>query len=412
MIEPELVRQIRELARVGWGAKRIAKTLGVARNTIRRYLRGGAEAESQQRPLARRLDPTAMAEALRLYQGPAAGNAVVTRRLLRERGITVSLRTLQRVLAPQRQAARAAQLATVRFETAPGHQMQIDFGQKRVLLGGLVAVVYLFVAVLSYSRRIFVRAFLSQRQDDWREALVGAFQHFGGLPQTLLLDNDGALVLARDRETQAARLHPAFAAFCRDWGVVPRICRPYRARTKGKTESGVKYVKGNALAELEFPSFAALEAHLRAWTEEADTRVHGTTHEIPRERFEREERRALRPLPAMPLPIRERHLLRRVANDCLVDVDTIRYSVPHRLVRERVEVLVGAEEVRILHGGELVARHRRGQEPHARIIEPSHYQGLWRRAEAAAAPVAPRSALQAQGRTLADYAAIIEGGDR
>ena len=106
----------------------------------------------------------------------------------------------------------------------------------------------------------------------------------------MLVDNARALILGRDTETGVVHVHPAFSAFCADWGVAPRACRPYRARTKGKTESGVGYVKRNAIAGRSFDSFAALEAHLATWMIDADTRIHGTTHERPLDRFERDER--------------------------------------------------------------------------------------------------------------------------
>jgi transposase len=404
MLAPEIVRQIQDLAGMGWGAKRIAKETGVARRTVRRYVRGALAGE-QRRPAAWTLDEASRALAAELLDGPAQGNAVVVRRLLGERGIAVPLRTLQRVLAPHRQARRAAELATIRFETAPGHQMQIDFGEKLVSIAGSAVRVHLFVAVLGYSRRLFTRASLSQRQDDWREGLAGAFRHFGGVPRTLLLDNAGALVVGRDRAAGAARLHPAFEAFCRDWSVEARVCQPYRARTKGKTEAGVGYVKRNALAGIEFASFAALEAHLGRWMFEADQRVHGTTRERPYDRFERDERVALRPLPANPLPVRQRRLTRRVASDCFVDVDTIRYSVPHVLVRRTVEVLVGDDAVTIFDGSTVVARHRRGSEPHARVIIPAHFDGLWRRPD----EIVPVQPGLPPGRSLADYAAVIGG---
>jgi hypothetical protein len=200
--------------------------------------------------------------------------------------------------------------------------MQIDFGEKHVAIGGQRVRVFFMTSVLGYSRRMFVKAFLSQRQNDWREGLVGAFRHFGGVTQTLLMDNAGALVVGRDATTQTVTFHPAFAQFCRDWDVTPRACRPYRARTKGKTEAGVKYVKRNAIAGRAFESFAAMEAHLTQWMREADQRVHGTTHEVPAVRFERDEHKALRPLPTRALPVRERRISRRVATDCFVDVDT------------------------------------------------------------------------------------------
>ena len=410
MVAAEVVRQMAQLAQLGWGAKRIARELGVARNTVRRYLRG-ARAEVQEHLAARRLDEAARAEALRLYDGEAEGNAVVVARLLREQSIAASVRTVQRAVEERRRSQRASQVATVRFETAPGEQMQVDVGQRLVSIAGNLVRVFFVCAVLGFSRRLFVRAFLSARQDDWREGIAGAFERFGGVPRTLLIDNDGALVIGRDEATQTARLHPAFAAFCRDFGVEARVCRPYRARTKGKTESGVKYVKRNAIAGRAFGSFAEFEGHLDGWMREADERVHGTTHQRPIDRFRREEAAALRPLPANPLPLRERHLHRKVANDALVDVDTVRYSVPHRLVRTGVEVLVGESEVRIYSGAELVATHARTIEPHTSVIDFAHYRGLWRAPPQLPAAESPR-ALEALGRSLADYEAAVLGGMR
>src|SRR5256885_16884710 len=127
-------------------------------------------------PAAGQLDAPARAEALRLFDGPAEHNAVVVMQLLRERGVAATERVVQKVVAPRRRELRALQLATVRYETAPGHQMQVDFGQKRVRIGERTVVVHLLVAVLSYSRRIFVKAFLAERGDDWREGIAEAFR--------------------------------------------------------------------------------------------------------------------------------------------------------------------------------------------------------------------------------------------
>ena len=381
MVDPEIVKQIRALAALGWGKKRIARELGVARNSVKRYVREGEAAETQTRPGAWTLDAEQQALARSLLDGPAAGNGVVVQRLLAQQAVDVPLRTLQRVLAPHRQDKRAAELATVRFETAPGHQMQIDFGEKWISIGGVRTKVHLFVAVLGYSRRIFVRASLSQRQDDWREGLAGAFRAFGGVTHKILIDRAGALVVGADRETGSAHVHPAFAAFCKDWGVDVSACRPYRARTKGKTESGVGYVKRNAIAGISFTSFAALEAHLAQWCVDADRRIHGTTHERPIDRFERDERAALRPLPSPVLPVRERRVTRRVATDCFVDVETVRYSVPHRFVKRSVEVLVAEHEVIVFDGSVEIARHPRVREPHQRVADPRHFEGIFRQRE-------------------------------
>lgn len=223
----------------------------------------------------------------------------------------------------------------------------------------------------------------------------------------MLGDNARALVVAHDRAAQTVTFHPAYAAFCKDWGVIPRACGPYRARTKGKTESGVKFVKRNALAGRCFASQAELDAHLIAWMDRIDQRVHGTTKEAPLARFERDERQALQPLPQRPMPARERRLQRRVAHDTYVDVDTVRYSVPHRIVREHVAV--GEHDVRIFHGGQLVAAHARSREPHAIVTDRTHLAGLWRPSDVEAPPDSP-SALTSLGRSLAEYANVITAG--
>jgi transposase len=402
---------MRELATRGWGIKRIARELRVARNTVRSYLRRPREAGHQERPEARVLDDNARTKAVQLFSGRAEGNAVVVQRMLAATGVEASVRTVQRSVAKHRREQRIAQLATVRFETAPGQQMQIDFGEKRVRVAGLLIKVHFLVAVLCFSRRIFVKAFLGERQDDWLEGIACAFRHFGGVPRVLLGDNPKALVLEHNRAAATVTFHPAYTAFCRDWGIEPRACQPYRARTKGKTESGVKYVKRNAVAGEEFASFAALETHLASWMTEADRREHGTTHELPSVRFEREERDALRPLPENPLPARQQRLVRRVANDALVDVATVRYSVPHRLVRDRVEVVVGETEVRIFHGSTLVAKHARSREPFAVISDPAHYDGLWRRSRTLD-EVAVTSPPSPTARSLEVYAAALAEGAR
>ncbi len=406
MVDPEVVRQIRALRELRWGIRLIARELEISRGTVRRYLRGGEGADIQRRPAARRLSDEQRAEIVRLFDTTAEGNAAVVQQLLAERGVDVQLRVVQRILAPHRKERRAKELATVRFETAPGHQLQIDFGEKQVWIGAHRVRVLLFVAVLSYSRREFVRAFRSQRHDDWREGLAAAFNHFGGTTQTVLVDNARALVVERDVEKRTVRLHPAFEAFCRDWGITARACQPYRARTKGKTERGVGYAKSNALAGRRFESWAELDAHLERWMVMADDRIHGTTREQPRLRFERDEAHALRALPARPLPVRQRRLARRVANDCFVDVDTVRYSVPHRLARQAVEVLVGDHEVIVFDGTQVVARHTRCDEPHRRVVDTSHFEGLCR---VTTTDRVIGTALQTYGRTLDDYAEALGG---
>jgi transposase len=410
MLAPEDVDRIFELSGQGLGSKRIARELGVSRNSVRRYL-AGATAGFHQRPAARRLDDATLREVHQLFGTVAEGNTVVIQQELARRGIPAELRTLQRAVATLRQEQRAEALATVRFETPPGQQLQIDFGEKLVRIAGQPVKVYLMTAVLGHSRRLYCRAFLAQRQDDWLEGLEGAFRHFGGLTEQILCDNASPLVTSHDRQTGAVVWNPGFEAFCRDRGLTARACRPRRARTKGKIERGVGYVKHNALAGRSFASFAELERHLAVWmVEVADQRIHGTTKERPIVRFQRDERQALRPLPTRPLAVRTRRLKRRVSTDCFVDIDTIRYSVPYRHVRETVEVVVQQEQVEIWLRGSCIARHVRCHEPHRLVRIPAHFEGLFRHEAETPAPAVFEVPGDPVSRPLSIYAELVEGG--
>lgn len=199
VIEGDVVTAIRTLAERGVGKKTIAREVGVALNTVRRYLRQPLAAGVQTRPAARRLSDEDRRTARKLYEGAAAGNAVVVQRLLAGRDVTVSVRTVERAVADIRQAQRASALATVRVETPPGDQLQVDFGQKRVRIAGVRVRIFLLVAVLSYSRRLFVKPFLNERGADWREGIAAAFAHFGGVGHRL-------------RRRRLGRRHPRSAA--------------------------------------------------------------------------------------------------------------------------------------------------------------------------------------------------------
>jgi transposase len=417
MQTPEDVQAMLKLASLGWGTKRIAAEMGCSRNTVRRYLRQDGWQPYRAPPRPGRLNEHAhwLAERFRQHRGNCD---VVRQELQRELGIAVSLRTVERAVAHLRREVLAQGIATVRFETPPGHQLQIDFGTVRVPVAEETLKVHLFVATLGYSRRTYVSVFLHERQSAWLHGLEGAFRHFGGLPRELLLDNARALVNDHDAQTREVSFNDRFHAFCRYWGVSPRACAPYRARTKGKDERGVGYVKRNAIAGHRFASLEDLQAHLARWMREvADVRVHGTTGEAPMARFEREERAALRPLPAKAPFLQVRELTRRVHSDACVELDTNRYSVPWKLIGESVTVVVADRQVRVLYAGQEVACHAQSTLRRTTVIERGHLVGIvgahlagvsWLpRAAAAPAMAAPVSAELL--RPLQEYERVLGG---
>ena len=415
MKAPDEVSAMLRLRGLGWGSKRIAAELGCARNTVRHWLAQGEWRACASPSRSKKLD--GLSEWLRERFRRHAGNAdVVRQELVEEKNISVSLRTVERAVAPLRRELVAAARATVRFETQPGEQLQIDFGERRVVIGGIAVKVYLFVATLGYSRRLHVRAYGHQKQNNWFDGMESAFGAFGGVPCEVLLDNAKALILLHDRSSREVVLHPRLHAFASHWRFRIRACAPYRARTKGKDERGVGYVKSNAIAGRRFASWSAMEAHLEAWTREvADARVHGTTGEPPMLRFARDEAAALRPLGGTPPFITARDLLRRVGADCAIEVDGNSYSVPWRLIGERVRVTVGSGAVRVLHAGREVAVHTELNGRHGRSTDDRHLAGIvgTKTKPIHAIPgaeevlaVAPPSLL----RPLAEYEAAIGGG--
>jgi len=419
MQTPEDVQAMLKLASLGWGAKRISRELGCSRNTVRSYLRqGGWQPYRSPRRLGRLTGHQDwLAERFRQHRGNCD---VVRQELQREHGITVSLRTVERAVTHLRREVLAQTAATVRFETLPGHQLQIDFGTVRVPVADEQVKVHLFVATLGYSRRTYVAMFLHERQSAWLQGLEGAFRHFGGTPREVLIDNARALVNDHDAQTREVAFNDRFHAFCRYWGVAPRACAPYRARTKGKDERGVGYVKRNAIAGHRFASLEELQAHLVRWMREvADVRIHGTTAEPPIGRFERDERQALAPLAAKAPFLQVRELSRRVHTDACIELDTNRYSVPWKLIGETVTVIVAERQVRVQYAGQEVACHAQNAARRTSIIERSHLVGIvgahlvgvsWLPRSNTPASSTPPSAPAELLRPLAEYETALGGG--
>jgi transposase len=399
MLESEAVREMFTLRRLGWGAKRIARELGIARNTVRDWLRKGTnrhyEAPARAPVLAEHLPW------LRERFRAGVRNGDVFRQELADRGVVVSLRTVNRALKPLRREVALASRATVRFETPPGRQIQVDFGEKWLEIGGVAQKRFVFVATLGYSRRTYALVLGSMRQRDWITGMEGAFRHFGGVPQEILCDNAKPLVLRQ--QGGKAVFHPEFAAFCSHWGARPRACQPYRARTKGKVENGVGYVKGNALGGQRFEDDDHLDRHLVAWMREvADQRVHGTTHERPADRFLHAEQAALTPVGSHPSYLHQRRFLRKVSTDARVDVDTNRYSVPLPFIGEDVEVVIEADRLQLHWRDRIIAEHGVAPGRHQVVEDPAHVgtlaPGTWK--------LGPSLGIQ---RDLAEYEKVVGG---
>jgi Mu transposase-like protein/integrase-like protein len=229
--------------------------------------------------------------------------------------------------------------------------------------------------VLGYSRRLYVEFTHDQRLATLLACHQHAFDWFGGLTEEILYDNPKTVVLKRDWDGRGITWHPQFWEFAQYYGFTPRLCRPYRAQTKGKVESGIKYVKRSFVHGRPLPAWEALNPAVQEWVlTVADQRCHGTTFRQPAEAFRAER---LHSHLARPPYVLQTSLLRTVARDCLVTVETNRYSVPATYVGRTVEVQWGADAtVQIYHQGVLIATHQRVKGQHQLCVDPAPYAAL------------------------------------
>lgn len=291
------------MARRGEGVREIARQLGCSRNTVRRYLRDEqAQRYGPRQPRACKLDAYKAYLSERVEQAhPRWIPATVLLREIRERGYDGGVSQLKAWLAPLK---RVEPEPVVRFETPPGKQMQVDFTTVRRGREPLLAL----VATMGYSRASFVKFTVREDAATLCAGLREALDYFGGVPEHVLFDNTKAVVIERDAYGPGLhRWNAELMALAEACGFTPRLCRPYRAKTKGKVERFNAYLKGSFVVPLAATLEAAglkLDAavanvHVRRWLDEvANARVHATTKAIPARRLA-EERAVMLPAPAL-----------------------------------------------------------------------------------------------------------------
>ena len=254
----------------------------------------------------------------------------------------------------------------------PAQAMQVDWGEcGRVQVGTTTRKVSVFVATLCYSRLMFIEFTLSQRKAEFYRGVVNALNFFGGSPRAIIFDNLKAAVL--NGSGRAACFHPEFLALCGYFCLQPIACQRRDPESKGIVERGVGYVKHNALAGrgddlIRFDDYLALAP---IWRDQvANVRMHEASRERPVDRFQK-ERSLLRALPAIPFDTDE--VVPAVVNSqARIEFDSNRYSTPPQFVRRPVTIRANRDEIRVLHEGQVVARHARCYERRQLIVLADH----------------------------------------
>jgi transposase len=354
MVGRERWEEIRRLADARETVSAIARRLDLDRKTVRSWVQKEAWAPYRRTVRGEQL-LDAHAAFLRERAAAVQYSAqILFQELRQEQGYEGSYATVRRFVRPLRDAACHADLTWTRFETPPGQQSQVDWGQARVWFGAQPVVRHIFVLTLGFSRRSVYVPCLDEALGTFLEAHETAFEYFGGHTQEHLYDRARTVCHPADGST---RWNVTFKAFAAYWSFEPRLCRPYRAQTKGKVEAGVKYFRRNFLPGRTFRDDVDFQEQLAVWTREvADVRVHGTTHERPIDRFAAEAS-VLMATAGQPSFRHEAVQRRIVADDYLVSFETNRYSVPFRLIGQDVEVRRQQGQLEIRHRGALVATH-------------------------------------------------------
>jgi len=350
----------------GLSIRAISKELGIARNTVRGYVRQDAPGIARERAdtsRRKRLDEHRPYIEHQLRRYPRLSAVKIARRLREKVGeLSVSDRSLRRYVGRLKETLAVAQPRYYEpvLDLVPGVQCQVDPGELRgVVIGGVERPVYFVVFVLSYSRLMHVGLSLRPIDTECFIALHDeALRAFGGVPEECVYDQTKMVVIAE--QFRELTVNERFHRYATTAGFAVQACRGYDPESKGKVEAGVKYVKRDCLYGETFADEADLRGHVRQWLDDvANVRTHGTTGRQPREHFAAEERAHLRGYQPPAALARTASARRKVDKTGLISWRANKYTVPMRYQRGVVDVAEDGDGLDIIDAdsGEVVARH-------------------------------------------------------
>lgn len=372
MIKLREIVMIHELKQQGPSIAEISRRLGRDPKTVRKYINTGMEPPVYGPRCVKGslLDPfkNYLRERISAYPGLSA------KRLLREikeldyQGSYTILTDFLRTVRPVEDKKMER-----RFETPPGRQAQVDFAQFRVEFSdepGIARNVWLFSMVLGHSRWLWGKFCASQDTQTVLRCHIEAFSAMKGCPREVLYDRMKTAVIGEDAEGRVV-YNNSLLALLNHYGVIPRACKPYRAKTKGKVERPFRYIRQDFFLARTFKNMDDLNRQFRQWLcEIANVRLHATTNRIVSQHFA-EEVKTLLPLPEHPYDA-VLTIERRVTKDGFISVGSNLYSVPDTTRKRQVEVQHHPRHVKIYQDGQLIAEHPVIDGKKQRRLDPGH----------------------------------------
>ena len=370
MVTRERLMEIRSLAKQGYSCRQIARMSGLHRLTGKKYLTEDGLPVYKKVARKSKLEPF-----YSLIQGWLSQQDYQASRiheLVLGQGYQGSYDTVRRYVGSIKE--QRDRTAYIRFETMPGQQAQVDFGDFQILNpDGTTTTVYCFIMVLGYSRHMYVEFIERCTMANFLACHQHAFGFFGGIPAEILYDNMKNVVIKR--LAGAIQWNQTFASFCAHYGVKPLATPAYSPWAKGKVERPIRYVRERFWRGYTFTGLAQLNRDVQQWLlTTAYQRIHGTTREKVAERFER-ERPSLGMLPPVPFDTAEK-IWRPVHKDCQLSFDGNRYVVPHECVGTKVLLKIKDGVLRVFKDDTMVAVYRIPSTKGNTLAHPRFYERL------------------------------------
>lgn len=420
----EEILDILSLKRQGYSERGIARKLGIHRKTVKKYLenpdwlhnRNSRKRDSKLDPFIGNIE--AWLEDDDLYTATWIYDHLIPL------GFDGSYEIVKRRVRTIK--AERSRLAYVRFETEPGYQAQVDFGEFQVEnADGSVDKYYLFSMILGYSRRVYAELIKKCDLPTFLDCHIRAFEYFGGVPQEILYDRMKNVYIGKIAGKQ--KFNTTMIGFALHYGFSLEVAPAYAAWVKGKVERPYSFIREGFWRGYSFINLETTNRDLQAWLNKKDERVHGTTHEVVSTRFFREQPH-LQQLPIQRFDTSYR-VYRKVNKDCTIRFEGNSYVVPHPLVGKQVILRVKDKIMRVFDNDHFIVVYiipdgkghlvqdkrfyealRRDKEMNARKYHHTGRRHIKGRAKQTISPLKPLYEMDVEIRSVSIYDNFCGGG--
>jgi len=360
----------------GLSYKAIADKYSLDWRTVKKY------AESEIKPTYKRINtPPSKLESFKpqidewLEQAPF--NAVRIMEKLQSIGYDGKYTIVREYVSTKKK--KENEKATVRFETSPGLQAQVDWGffeNYTAFINGHQRKLYCFMMILGYSRMRYIEFVTDMSTRTLINCHINAFRYFGGYPEEILYDNMKQVVIKRMLRQKDSTLNSQFEDFAGFYGFKPVLCRPYRGQTKGKVERTVSFVRDNFMTGIEYDSLVNLNEQAHLWCEKVNNKTHATTNELPYNRLPKESLNLMR-----REYILDKLQHRKVEKDCYFSYNGSKYSAPSQYVGKLVTLAVLERMLFVYYLGKQIAMHPLSLDRNGVVTNREHYRLLDKRVD-------------------------------